>query len=208
MARRFFALLALSAAFACTPDINIYVEDDDDDDEAMTSGFDTDMPMTSAGGSATNASAGSGNATASGGDPTGNATADPSGGDPTSDGGGESSGGDAPAEPYPQPVDGACPEGFGYNLDDGFEFCGLQCSDTGACPGATSGTVSTSCVFNPESSAEPCESDTCELPEESCFFGACALPPTHCAVLCSSESAVCPDGMECSNNNVCRFPAG
>ena len=52
----------------------------------------------------------------------------------------------------------------------------------------------------------PCQSAMCEDPEESCFAGACMLPATHCAPLCGTADAVCPDGMECTTNEVCRFP--
>ena len=214
-------LLPCLLLVGCAPDVHIHVYDDDGDDTeqaATDSGFSesgnaSNGTNTSGSDPTTDPSGNASNATnASGNDSQGSDTANPTTGDdsqgmgsdtnPTT--GDETSGGGI--DMYPQPVGGACPDGFGYNADGAFEFCGPPCGEGDSCPDTSTGNVLTTCVFNPESSMAGCVSGMCENPEESCFAGACMLPATHCAPLCSTADAVCPDGMECSNNDVCRFP--
>lgn len=215
--RRFCLGLAF-LAFACTPDVHIHVYDDDGDD---TDGqLDTDSGFSPSGNdSNATASGNDSNATASGNDsnPTTDSdtndsstpTTDSDTADPTSDSddsSDSSSSGGGAVDQYPQPEGGACPDGFGYNADGAFEFCGPPCGDGDSCPDTSTGNVLTSCVFNPDSSMGACQAGMCENPEETCFANQCMLPATHCAPLCSTADAQCPDGMECTTNDVCRFP--
>lgn len=225
--RRCILALAFLALAGCAPDVHIHIYDDDGDDTDDTD----DMLSTDSGfGSNSNASANNSNASASDtnasdsdpttatdtnasdsdptsatdtsdSDPTSATDTNASDSDPTE---GDSSGGGVDA--YPQPSNGTCPDGFGYNADGNFEFCGPECGEDESCPDTLTGMVQTSCIFNPDSSTTQCMSGMCESPEESCFAGLCMLPSTHCAVVCSQASAVCPDGMECSANSLCRFP--
>ncbi len=217
MRRCTLALVVLALA-GCQPDVHIHVYDDDGDDTDST--LDTDSGFSSsASDSNASASASDPSASASDSDPSASASdSDPSTTTgPTSDTnpstsgttgtettGGETSGGGN--NTYPQPSDGACPDGFGYNADGAFEFCGPACGEGESCPDTTTGNVLTMCVFNPDSSMSNCMSGMCENPDEDCFAGACMLPATHCAPLCSTGDAVCPEGMECTANDVCRFP--
>lgn len=202
---RRFALALVLLAFGCRTVIHVHVDDDDDTD---TGGAATDS-----------GSSGAGFTTSDAGDSTAPTTADSTDGNPTTGSNsdtaapttetasdGSSSSGASDSNPYPQPIDGACPDGLGYNADGDYEFCGPPCGGGDSCPDTETGNVLTVCVFNPESSMAPCQSAMCEDPEESCFAGTCMLPATHCAPLCSTADAVCPDGMECTTNEVCRFP--
>ncbi|MCR9161493.1 MAG: hypothetical protein ACE37F_29965 [Nannocystaceae bacterium] len=211
---RRFSLGLVALALACTPDVHVHVYDDDGDDtdgQADTdSGFGpsgNDSNASASGNdSSASASGNDSNPTASGNDSdptTDSDTSAPTTGDDTSDTG--SSGGGI-VDQYPQPEGGACPDGFGYNADGTFEFCGPPCGEGDSCPDTASGNVLTSCVFNPDSSMDPCMAGMCENPDETCFANQCMLPATHCAPLCSTGDAVCPDGMECTTNDVCRFP--
>jgi len=197
---RRLALVLPLLAFGCRPVIHVHVDDDDDD---------TDSGFTSASGGTTNASNDSGDTAT----PTATSDSTPTTGTDTttptttaSDASSGSSSGSVDVNPYPQPVGGTCPDGSGYNADGDYEFCGPPCGGDGSCPDTQTGNVLTMCVFNPDSSMAACQSAMCENPEESCFAGACMLPATHCAPLCSTVDAVCPDGMECTTNEVCRFP--
>ena len=204
--RRLTLALAF-VALGCKPDVHIHVHDDDGDDTDATatdSGF---SDSGNSGGGDSNASNDTNDPSASASDSadptTDSDTADPTTGDDSS--AGDSSGG-GDSNPYPQPSDGACPEGLGYNADGNFDFCGPPCGEGNSCPPTETGNVLVQCVFNPESSMAACQSAMCEDPEETCFAGACMLPATHCAPMCSTADAVCPDGMECTTNDVCRFP--
>ncbi len=217
---RRFGLGLVFLASACTPDVHIHVYDDDGDDTDgqldTDSGFAPSWNDTNA-----TASGNDSNATASGNDssnpttdsdtnspnPTTDSDTNDSS-DPTTDSDSDdsSSSGGGAVDQYPQPEGGACPDGFGYNADGAFEFCGPPCGDGDSCPDTASGNVLTSCVFNPDSSMGACQAGMCEDPEETCFANQCMLPATHCAPLCSTGDAVCPDGMECTTNDVCRFP--
>jgi len=216
MRRCTLALVVLALA-GCQPDVHIHVYDDDGDDTDST--LDTDSGFSSSA-SDSNASASDSDPTASASDSDPSASAsdsDPTTTGPTSDTnpsagettGGETTGGETSGggdNTYPQPTDGTCPDGFGYNADGAFEFCGPVCGAGDSCPDTTTGNVLTMCVFNPESSMSGCVSGMCENLDESCFAGACMLPATHCAPLCSTGDAICPEGMECTTNDVCRFP--
>ncbi len=202
---RRLSLVLVLVAIGCRPQVHVHVYDDDDND---TDGEETDTASAEAGDpSDTNDAVTDSNGT--NGDATDSSTpttsTDSSDATSSTDTSSTDSSGGAPAEPYPQPVDGACPDGWGYNIDGNFEMCGPAC-DGDTCPGVTSGNVITSCVFNPESSMTDCLSGMCESEDEECFAGACMLPATHCAPLCSTMDAECPDGMECTTNEVCRFP--
>lgn len=210
--------MAVLALAACAPDVHIHIYDDDGDDtDAM---FDTDAGFGE--GSAAATTSASANASAN----TSNASASASDSDPTSD---DTSASDSdPTDPsddtnasdsdpseggstgasvdmYPQPSNGTCPDGFGYNLTGEFEFCGPECGDGESCPDPVTGNAQSRCLFNPDSSMSECMSDMCEDSEETCFAGSCMLDATHCVVLCSMADAECPDGMECSAS-LCRFP--
>lgn len=214
MRRCILALSVLTLA-GCAPDVHIHVYDDDGDDEtdaapATDSAFGSNSDPSA---SDSNASASDSNASdtsASDSDPSGDTSASDS--DPTEDTNasdsdpteGSSTGGGV--DMYPQPSDGTCPDGFAYSVGGNFEFCGPECDERESCPPTLTGNVQTRCIFNPDSSVTPCMSGMCEDSEESCFAGLCMLPSTHCAVVCSTADAVCPDGMECSGNSLCSFP--
>ncbi|MBV1862507.1 MAG: hypothetical protein KUG77_29060 [Nannocystaceae bacterium] len=204
MRRCTLALVVLALA-GCRPDVHIHVDDDDDDGDTGTQ-LDTESGFTGSGNSSNDSTPTSNETSDSDSNPPSNTNSNGSDTDPTD---GETSGGESTGgvgDTYPQPSDGACPEGFGYNADGAFEFCGPVCGEDDSCPDTLTGNVLTMCVFNPDSSMSMCVSGMCENAEENCFAGACMLPATHCAPLCSTADAECPDGMECSNNDVCRFP--
>ncbi|GEM_PF-1931780 len=114
---------------------------------------------------------------------------------------------------YPMPDMTGCPGGLlPASFSMGFAVCAPACMD-GMCPNGATGDAMGACVFNPDSSGDPCNTDTdCTVQGETCVMTgggdkACLLDSDHCALICAG-GATCPDGMECTDVGVCQYPAG
>lgn len=208
MSRRISIVLGLLAC-ACAPDVHIHIYNTPaETDAAQDTEADTEDPMAASGfteGNADGSPMTSGQPSDESGTPatSGNPTTGADGNPPTTDGDTDS---------YPQPEGGTCPDGLRYaQVSDGFEFCAPPC-DGGTCPSPLSGSAPGQCVFNPDSTNTPCDpKDPMCGGEETCSTipggtTGCALPVSHCALLCNMGQT-CPDGMMCTSVGACQFPS-
>lgn len=117
-------------------------------------------------------------------------------------------------DPYPPPMNGTCPAGYGA-LDPMQVMggvCAPPCEAMFTCPEPTSGTATGACaIVEPGASMADCEMAgmPCEMEPEICLMFAdglsCSNPPAFCYLNCMG-GLICPDGQSCNPMGICVWP--